>query len=122
MTIVVDWADFEETVIICQLRGNWMGDDFYQARTECFRLVRERNKMTTVIIDLNYSRRSPKNILPMSRAFLEHCPPYVEKLVILSSTSFWHRIFEMARLVTKFDRPVCYAQSIDEAYAYAGVD
>jgi len=122
MAITVDWADFEETVIIWQLRGDWDGDDFYKARTECIQLAMNTARNINLIIDLNFSSRAPNNMLLLVRGLFVQCPPNLEKIVILSQTSFWHRIFEMARTSAKFAHPMFLVDSIEDAYKHAGVE
>jgi len=118
--IQVDWGDYEETVILMSIRGTWTAKNFYDAMDDMVTKSQGTNASLELMVDLRNSLKPPANIMTMIRTVLNRSlPERIEQVVVIASTSFWERMYNMVDKMFGSQIPieVTFVDNVDDAYS-----
>jgi hypothetical protein len=119
MPITVDWGDFEETILIWKIEGNWNIDDYLAARDYALIMVQHRaGVIVDVIADMRRSALMPQNIAWVIRDSLEIAQFNRGVVAVITPTSYWTQLVKTLQKTyfrtVKF--PIYFVNTVDEAY------
>jgi len=121
MSIIVDWGDADDTLLIWHFPHNWTSRDLQNAYGLANDILSKVNYEIDIIFDFGYTINPPQNTIQLCRGLLLHCPHNVRSVIILGRTRYWERIFSLVLRLQTFEHTVHFVQTVDEAYALLDV-
>ncbi len=116
MSSSVSWGNTEETILIMKFGKHWEVNDFHLMRHELDALQSQKNHPVDVIIDLQESVLYPLNLLRLSRENLNRKHPNTRHIILVTTSTFLHQLYQTARTVIPQMQAVKLFNSMAEAY------
>lgn len=119
MPITVDWGDFEETILVWKIEGNWTLEDYLVSRDQGTALAEQRAPVIVdVIADMRRSALMPHNIVAVIRDALEVARFAEGIITVITPTNYWtqlvHSMQKTYFRTVKF--PIVFVRDVDAAY------
>ena len=119
MGIKLDWGDYDNNFAVMTVVGKWSGDEFYNSMSRLVEMSHETENKIEFMVDIRNSVTPPNNLMTLIRTILNRpLPRNIKKVVVISSSSFWNRIYGMVETMyaDKIGIPVIFVKTVDEAY------
>lgn len=119
--IIVDWGNYEETLIILRIDDELEQRDFRKALVKIHQMVSMMPHNIDLMIDLRFSDTISAMMLQLLTRELEHRKPNLCRIIVIS-TPVQTRMLALAQgFYPKIFRDIQIVESVDHAYQYVDV-
>ena len=116
MSIIVDWGDLDETILMWRFPRQWDGDDILVALDESRRLAESQQHPIDVLVDMQQIRKSPSNLMTIFKFALSQPIVNIRHIIVISYSSYFRSIFNvMQKMYPKLPK-VRFADDANHAY------
>ncbi|MGB1285684.1 MAG: hypothetical protein ACPG7F_04040 [Aggregatilineales bacterium] len=118
MTILVDWGNYEETILVWKFSREWQTSHYMEALRQSNSLALTKAHQVNLICDIRMTTQRASNLMTLSRLVIQYRPANVDVMVIIVVNRFWK---QMAEILTHQGEglpvPVHFVETVDAAYA-----
>lgn len=119
MAIDIDWGNCDETILILTFEKDWNANDLIDAIDQANQIIHEANQTVNLIFDMQRGTETPDNLIYLAQMGLKKTERNREKvgiITIISQTSLWQRIFNIAIKLTPANYDVRFVRDTHQAY------
>jgi hypothetical protein len=117
MSILVDWGNIEETLLVWRFGHRWTGEECAQALEDTNRLAQSKPHPVDLIADMRQSISHPSHLFSLGRHIFAALPANLRSVVVLGLNGYWQRITELLnRQVTYRCDNIYFVDHPDDAY------
>jgi len=117
MSVLVDWGDSDEIILLWRFDSKWTWRDARFALNQSRNLVEGTTQIVVLIVDMRRIEVNPNGLLKHLPELYNNLPQEVSRVVFIDEGSMFYSLFQML----KFQHPAmmqkCHlVDNVDDAY------
>jgi len=115
--IIIGWGDWDEQIMVWQVRGEWTADQLEEALKEGFARMSLTSKPVIGLLDMRATDEVPVDLVTMAITTAHHTPPNLVMLIVIGAPDIWQGLTQtIQRVFAARDVSIYATPSTQEAY------
>jgi|GEM_PF-6887374 len=114
--ITVDWGNYEETIIILRVEGQWQLPSFNLATQQIGRMAVSKSGRVDLLIDIRLADPAPAQIARKINHDIEHRMPNIQQIIAIATPEQQNSLAIIANFYPRLKQEILFAASVELAY------